>query len=84
MLLKLLISSALFLSLTIIFCLIRAIKGPKLADRLIAVNVIGTKTMILISIVAFILRETFFLDVVLVYALINFVATVLISRYVES
>lgn len=84
MLLKFLIFSTLFLSFTIIFCLIRAMKGPKPTDRLIAVNVIGTKTMILISIVAFILRETFFLDVVLVYALINFVATVLIARYIEG
>ena len=79
---KLLIFSSLFLSFTIIFCLIRAIKGPKSTDRLIAVNVIGTKTIMLISIIAFVLRETFFLDVVLVYALINFVATVLIARIV--
>ncbi len=84
MLSKLLIFSTLFLSITIIFCLIRAIKGPKPTDRLIAINVIGTKTIMLISIIAFILRETFFLDVVLVYALINFMATVVIAKYVED
>lgn len=84
MLQKLLIFSTLLLAFTIIICFIRAIKGPKPADRLIAINVIGTKTVVLISIIAFIMRETFFLDVVLVYALISFVATVIISKYVES
>lgn len=78
------IFSIIFLSITVVLCLIRAVIGPKPSDRLIAVNVIGTKTVILISIIAFILRETFFLDVVLVYALISFVSTVLVSRYIEG
>ncbi|MDK2920009.1 MAG: multicomponent Na+:H+ antiporter subunit [Candidatus Petromonas sp.] len=81
---KLLVFSTVFLSLTIVLCIIRAVRGPKPADRLIAINVIGTKTVVLISIVSFILKETYFLDVVLVYALISFIASIVISRFIEE
>lgn len=81
---KLFIFSTIFLSITIMLCIIRAVKGPSAADRLIAINVIGTKTMILISIVSFILKEVYFIDVVLVYALISFVASIVIARYLEE
>lgn len=81
---KILVFSCIILSFTIIFCMIRAIKGPTAADRLIAINVICTKTVILISIVAFILKAPYFLDVVLVYALISFVASVVISDFIEK
>lgn len=81
---KLLIFSTVFLSLTIILCIIRAIKGPRPADRLIAINVIGTKTVVLISIVSYILKETYFLDVVLVYAMISFIASIVISNQIEG
>ncbi|SHK00894.1 monovalent cation/H+ antiporter complex subunit F [Paramaledivibacter caminithermalis] len=81
---KLLIFSSVFLSLTILLCTIRAIKGPNPADRLIAINVIGTKTVVLISIISFILKESYFLDVVLVYALISFIASIIISNSIET
>lgn len=81
---KLLIFSTVFLSVTIILCTIRAVKGPGPADRLIAINVIGTKTVVLISIISFILKETYFLDVVLVYALISFIASIVISNLIEG
>ncbi|QZY55284.1 monovalent cation/H+ antiporter complex subunit F [Crassaminicella profunda] len=81
---KLLIFSCLFLSFTIILCMIRALKGPSAADRLVAINVVGTKTIILISIVSFILKESYFIDVVLVYALISFVASIVIANFIEK
>lgn len=81
---KLLIFSTGFLSLTIILCTIRAVKGPRPADRLIAINVIGTKTIVLISMISYILHESYFLDVVLVYALISFIASIVISNYIAS
>jgi len=81
---KLLVFSTVFLSFTIILCTFRAVKGPGPADRLIAINVIGTKTVVLISIIAFILKETYFLDIVLVYALISFLASIIIARYIEE
>lgn len=81
---NLLIFSTVFLSFTIILCTIRAIKGPSLADRLIAINVIATKTVVLLSIISFVLKETYFLDVVLVYALISFIASIVISSFIEE
>ena len=81
---KLLVFSIIFLGFTIILCLFRAVKGPGFADRLTTINVIGTKTIVLILIVSFILKENYFVDVAMVYALISFVATVVIGKYMES
>lgn len=81
---KVLIFSTLFLSFTILLCMFRAVKGLTSADRLIAINVIGTKTIILILIISFILKETYFVDVAFVYALISFIASVLIAKFIEG
>ncbi|MBU3189285.1 cation:proton antiporter [Clostridium bowmanii] len=81
---KLLTFSILFLSVTIFICMFRAVKGPTAADRLIAVNVIGTKTIVLILIVSFLLNETYFVDVAIVYALISFLSSILISKFIEN
>jgi multicomponent Na+:H+ antiporter subunit F len=81
---QLLVFAIVFLSLTIILCVIRAIKGPSAGDRLLAINVIGTKVIVLISFVSFILNETYFIDVVLVYALISFIASIAISEFIEK
>jgi len=62
----------------------RAIVGPSNADRLIAVNVIGTKTIVLISMISVLLNKEYYEDVVIVYALISYLATVIISRYVDE
>lgn len=76
--------SIMVLSVTIFLCLIRALKGPTHSDRLIAINVIGTKTIILISFVSFLLKETYFIDVVMVYAMISFLASIVISNYIAN
>lgn len=76
--------STIFLSITILMCMFRAIKGPSAEDRLIAINVVGTKTIVLILIVSFIMHETYFIDVALVYALISFIASVVISKSIEN
>lgn len=80
---KILIFSILFLCITISLCMFRAVKGPSAADRLIAINVIGTKAIVLILIVSFILKETYFVDVAFVYALISFISSVVIAKYIE-
>lgn len=80
---KVLIFATLILSITILVCIFRAVKGPTPGDRLISINVVGTKTIILILMVSFILRETYFIDVALVYALISFIATVVIANYIK-
>ncbi|WP_051541738.1 monovalent cation/H+ antiporter complex subunit F [Clostridium lundense] len=81
---KILIFSIMFLSVTIIACMYRALKGPSAADRLIAINVIGNKTIILILIVSLILHESYFIDVALVYALISFIASIVIANYIQN
>ena len=65
--------------------LYRVIVGPTALDRVMAVNVIGTKTMVLLALMGFIYgRPEMFLDIVLVYALINFIATIAVLRYLEA
>lgn len=80
---KLVIGSSIVLTITILICLYRAVKGPSVADRLIAINVIGTKTVVLIIIISFILKENFFIDVAIVYSLISFLASIAIANYIK-
>lgn len=77
------VASAFLLILTFL-CLIRAALGPTTADRVVAINVIGTKTMVIIALVSFIFGQEFFLDVSLVYALIAFVLTIGVAKYMEK
>jgi multicomponent Na+:H+ antiporter subunit F len=73
-----------FLGVTTLLCLIRVIVGPSLGDRIIGINVIGTKTIVLIAIIAALLKESFFIDVVLVYALISFIGSFVIAREINE
>ncbi|WP_237056288.1 monovalent cation/H+ antiporter complex subunit F [Microbulbifer sediminum] len=63
--------------------LARALLGPTIYDRILAVNVFGTKTVVLIAVICFTLGKPEFLDIALVYALINFVSVVGVLRYFE-
>ena len=49
--------------------LYRAIKGPRVYDRALAVNVIGTKTVVLLALIGYIYERPYFMDIALVYAL---------------
>lgn len=60
---------------------IRAFKGPTVFDRVLAVNMIGTKTVLLICLLGYIAGRPDFMDLALVYALINFTGTVAILKY---
>ncbi|MCE2455963.1 MAG: pH regulation protein F [Gemmatimonadetes bacterium] len=64
--------------------LIRALAGPTLWDRVLAVNTFGTKTVLLIAVLGFLAGRPEFLDLALVYALINFVATIGVLRFFEA
>jgi multicomponent Na+:H+ antiporter subunit F len=77
---KFMLGMSVALALTSMVCLVRVIVGPTRGDRIIGINVVGTKTIVIIAMIAFVLRETYFLDVVLVYALISFIASIFISR----
>ena len=64
----------------ILFCLIRALRGPDMADRVIAINMIGTIVIAVIVVLSIVMGEGFLLDMALVYAMLNFLATVLLCR----
>ena len=75
---------ALFLLVNAFACLLRAYLGPTIADRLLAVNIMGTKTLVVIVVLALVFRRGMLLDVALVYGLLNFVVTVTAGRYLET
>ena len=64
----------------IILCLIRAVLGPRLTDRVTAVNMIGTMTIVEIAMFALYLRESYLFDVCLIYAMISFLAVVILTK----
>lgn len=64
--------------------LIRALKGPETVDRVLAVNVIGTKTVVVLALIGFLYGRPAFLDLALIYALINFIATIAFLKYLEK
>ena len=71
-----------------LFCLLimlcfgftRAIRGPKITDRLVAVNMISTLILVIIAILSFLLEESYLIDICLIYAMISFLAVILLTR----
>jgi len=61
--------------------LYRGIEGPGIFNRIIAVNVIGTKTIVLLVLIGFIYERPDFFDIALVYAILNFIMTIAATRY---
>jgi len=59
----------------------RAVLGPTIYDRILAINVFGTKALLLIAVIGFLTERPEFLDLALVYALINFIATIAIMKF---
>lgn len=66
---------------TMAMALIRAILGPTVYDRIVAVNMFGTKAMLLIAVLGFLSERPEFLDIALVYALINFIGVIAIMKF---
>ena len=72
---------ALAILATMSLALYRAHKGPTLFDRILAVNAYGTKTVLLISVILFVEGRPDFLDLALLYSLMNFIGTVAVLRF---
>ena len=68
------------LGLMLVFCLIRAAIGPRIADRLVAVNMMGTIVMVIIALLAVIKNQGYLLDICLIYAMISFLSVVVVTR----
>ena len=63
--------------------LARAFLGPTVFDRILAVNSVGTKTVLLIALLGFLTGRPDFLDIAIVYAMINFIAVVAVLKFVK-
>ena len=68
------------LSVLTLLCLVRAIKGPRVADRIVSINMISTLTISMILILAMKLGEGYLADVAIIYALIGFLAVVVLCK----
>lgn len=68
------------IALLIVACLIRSVLGPRVTDRIVAVNSIGTMTIVIIAILSVLMDEAYLLDVCLIYAMISFVAVIVLTK----
>ena len=64
----------------IFLCLIRALKGPEISDRVICVNMIGTLVIMIIAVLTVLLGEDWLADIAAVYAMISFLAVVVLTK----
>jgi len=79
-----LIAAIIAVLITMTLALIRAFMGPTEYDRMLAANSFGTKTVLLIALGGHFLSWHSFLDIALLYAMINFVGTIAIMRFFEA
>lgn len=77
------ITAAVAVLVTMGLALVRALLGPTVYDRILAVNMFGTKTVLLIAVVGFVSGRPDFLDLSLVYALINFIGVLAVLKFFQ-
>lgn len=77
------VAATLALLVTMGLALARALLGPTVYDRVLAVNSFGTKTVLLIAVFGFLTDRPDFLDISLVYALINFIGTIAVLKFLK-
>ena len=78
------LATSMAILVTALLCLYRVVFGPSIIDRIVASNIIGTKTTVVILLMGFIFyRVEMFIDIALLYALINFIGTLAFSKYFE-
>lgn len=73
-----------FLLANAFLCLVRAYLGPTVMDRILAVNIVGTKTLIVLVLLAFVFGRSLYIDVAFIYGLLNLVATLAAARFIET
>jgi multicomponent Na+:H+ antiporter subunit F len=78
-----LVAAAVAILATMVLAITRALLGPTVYDRILAVNMFGTKTVLIIAVIAFEGGRTDLLDIALVYALINFIGVVAVLKFFE-
>lgn len=78
------IAATVAILIVMVMAISRAFIGPTLYDRILAVNMFGTKTVLLISLLGFVMGRPEFLDIAIVYALINFIGVIGVLRYSDN
>ncbi len=73
-------ATALLLAVGLLFSLLRAIRGPRVADRIMGINMIGTLVSISLAVLSVWLKESWLLDVCILYAMISFLAVVVLAK----
>lgn len=68
------------LAVLVILCLVRAIIGPRIADRIVSVNMMGTIVIVIIAILTVMLGEGYLADICLIYAMISFLAVIVLTK----
>ena len=68
---------------TMFLALVAAVRGPTVFDRILAINMFGTKTVLLIAVSGFLMGRPEWMDLALVYALVNFVGMVAVLKFVR-
>lgn len=68
------------LAILAVLCLVRAIMGPRVADRIVAVNMMGTMVIVMIAILALMLEEGYLVDICIIYAMISFLAVIVLTK----
>ena len=79
-----LIAAIIAILVVMILGIIRGIVGPTLYDRILAVNMFGTKTVLLISLLGFAMGRPDFLDIAIVYSLINFISVIGVLHFSDA
>ena len=74
------IGSLVIIGVLLLACLLRAIRGPRIADRVIAVNMRGTLIVISICILSFLMNEGWLVDIAMIYTMLSFLAVVLLTK----
>ena len=76
-----LLKGALFVLAVLVICsMIRSVLGPKISDRIIAVNMTGTLIIVMIAVLSVFLDENYLVDICLIYAMISFLAVVVLCK----
>lgn len=68
------------LAILIMLCLLRAIIGPRIADRIVATNMMGTLVISIIAILSVMMEEGYLADICVIYAMISFLAVIVLTK----
>ena len=68
------------LGVLLFLCLLRAILGPRIADRVVGINMIGTIVIMMIAILSLMLGEGYLVDIAIIYAMLSFLAVVVLAK----